>query len=193
MKQLLIAILSICPLTLALFAQESPPHFLGQTDTDWKGVTFAISEIARVDDAHTLIKVRIVANATTVYPTFIGLPPAAGFLPSNPTMAQMMDEKYRPKPFSLTAARLVDLKSGAEYPAITTLPASPYWGPNSIITNLGPSTWIQLAVQFNAPPPPPPTPDGKIEPHKVTLILPKAKSPITGLILPRDAFKQPTP
>lgn len=193
MKRLHIAIVFICQVTAALIAQESPPKILGQTDTDWKGVAFAVTEIARMDNSHVLVKVRIVADAAAVYPTFIGLSPEAGFLPSNPTKEQMLDEKYLPKPFSLTAGRLLDPKSALEYAAGATLPASPYWGPNSIITNLGPGTWIQLAVLFNAPAPLPPTPEGKIELQHVTLILPKAKTPITGLVLPRDVFKQPYP
>ena len=184
MKLPLFAGIVFCHLASALVAQVPTPKILSQTDTEWKGVTFAVTDIARVDDTHIVVQVRISADATAAYPTFIGLPPPAGWLPPHPTLEQLRDEKYLPLPFSLASGHLLDQKSGMEYPALGTLPPAPFWGSNSIMTNLGPDTWVQLAVQFNAPPPPPPGPDGKIEDQKVSLFFPKAKSPIKNLILP---------
>jgi len=185
----LISVIVFCHLASALVAQVPTPKILGQTDTEWKGVTFAVTDIVRVDNTHILVQVRISADATATYPTFIGLPPPAGFLPPNPTLEQLRDEKYLPLAFSLTPGHLLDQKTGVEYPALETLPPAPFWGPNGIATNLGPNTWVQLEVQFNAPPQPAPGPDGKIEAQKVSLFFPKAKSPIKNVIVPSTPTK----
>ena len=185
MKHQLLAALVF--LASAMGAPGGASKNLGRTDTEWKGIAFVVTDIARVDDSHILVQLRVDADANTVYPTLIGLPPPAGFLPKNPTLEQLLDDKYRPKPMSFVSSHLLDEKSGTEYPAVTALPPTPYWGPNSILTNLGPTTWVQVAVQFNAPPPPPPGPDGKIELQKASLIFPKSKSPIKGVVLPRNA------
>ena len=189
MKLPIFASLVFCHLASAVLAQVTAPKNLGKTDTEWNGVSFVVTDIARLDDSHILVQIRIAADATTVYPTFIGLPPPAGFLPPHPTIEQMKDEKYLPLPYKLSPGHLLDQKSGIEYPALTTLPPAPFWGPNAITTNLGPNTWVQLEVEFNAPPPPAPDPDGNVPAQKVSLFFPKTKSPIKNVVVPTNPTK----
>jgi hypothetical protein len=190
MKYPLLTTLVLCLFARGQKTQGEAVKNLGQAATDWAGVTFAVTGIASVDNTHILVAGAWIANASVVYPTRIRLSPPARFLPPHPTLEQMLDEKYRPLPFRLATARLLDQKSRFLYPAIAVLPSEPYWAPSRIITNLGTTTWIQPAVQFTAPHPPPSGPDGKIAEPEVSLFFPKAKSPIKNVIVPPTPTKR---
>jgi hypothetical protein len=58
-------------------------------------------------------------------------------------------------------------------------------GPNAMMTTLRPGNWLQMAVQFPAPPPPPTeASEGKPPVQKVSLQFPNAKLPVKDLTLP---------
>lgn len=157
---------------------------LGEVDSEWPGVKFQVTQIQRIDAGHLLVTVRLVVGPDAANPTFIGIESPAGAIPKNATPQEAASGKYDPTPFSLKTAILYDEGTHQSYTALPELPSKPFLGPNALLTTLRPGNWVQLAVQFSAPPPPP-TDDQKPTPElKATILFPKAKGPIKHLALP---------
>lgn len=164
--------------SLPVLGQES---ILGQTASDWTGVSYQVVKIQRVGPDRILVVVRIVANATAQNPTFLG---TMKTVPKNATVVEMSSGKYDPTPLMLTKAILVDQQTDAKYSAQPDVPSAPFFGPNMIMTNLRPGGWIQLAVAFPAPPSPAADANGKVPAQKVSIAFPMAKLPAKDIPLP---------
>ena len=167
-----------------LVAQDAKP--LGQTESNWPGVVYQVTQIQRVSGTHLLVTVRLSVGASAENPTFIGIPPAAGWKNRADLSQQELDTgKYDPSPLSLADSVLMDQTTKATFKALPTLPAAPFVGPNALMTALRPGNWLQMAVQFPSPPPPPTVATGGKPPaQKVSLQFPNAKLPVKDLPLP---------
>jgi len=170
-------------LTASLFAEEGR-----EVPATWPGVTFQVFDIKRLDDAHVLMVVRLKSDGTSGEPVMIGDLPKGGKrrhagTPKSAKGAPDEDEEL-PRAFTLTSARMIDETTRKEFSALPSLPSKPYFGPNAMVTTLGPGGWIQMAVCFNAPPPLPAGEDGKRPPQKVTVLFPRAVKQLSGLVLP---------
>lgn len=157
---------------------------LGEVDSEWPGVKFQVTQIQRIDPGHLLVTVRIVVGPDAANPTFIGIESPAGPIPKNATPQEAASGKYDPTPFSLKTAILYDEGTHQNYTALSELPTKPFLGPNALLTTLRPGNWVQLAVQFPAPPPPTTDAQKTTPEQKATLLFPKAKGPIKHLTLP---------
>jgi hypothetical protein len=167
-----------------LVAQDA--KVLGETASDWRGVVYQVTQIQRVKGPHLLVTVRLNVGASAENPTFIGRPPVAGWKDRAKLSQKELDSgKYDPTPLSLADAVLVDQATKTTYKALPTLPAAPFVGPNAMMTSLRPGNWLQMAVQFPAPPPPPTEGSGEKPPAQiVSLQFPNAKLPVKDLTLP---------
>lgn len=161
-----------------LRAQKPAAAPLGKAPSRWPGIELEIARIGRIPPAHLLLAIRVRAGAGAPPLTLLGFPRPV--VPGAPVMAG--DEV--PDPYSLRNAVLTDPATGRKYPALADLPASPFWGPNQLISSIRPGEWVQMAVQFPAPPPPAPGPDGKVPQQRVEILLPHAKEPIRNVPLP---------
>jgi len=179
-----IALISTCFLCASpLFARDA--KVLGETASDWRGVVYQVTQIQRVNGTHLLVTVRLKVGASAKNPTFIGIPPVAGWKNRAELSQEELDSgKYDPTPLSLADAVLVDQATKTTYKALPSLPADPFVGPNAMMTNVHPGDRLQMAVQFPAPPPPPADASGKTPVQKVSLQFPKAKLAIKSLSLP---------
>lgn len=74
--------------------------------------------------------------------------------------------------FSLEGSTLTDAYSNKTYPALSSQPRKPYFGPMSLLSKISRGGWIDMGVAFPAIPPPPPDRDGKAQPYKLLLTLP---------------------
>ena len=183
MKLSLLLFAGLLCLPLASTAQNAPAKPLGSADTEWPGVHLDLTQIARLDDTHILVAVKIRGDATL----------------KNPVKVCGQDHSteanpFNTDPYTLNTATLTDQATGKTYKADGSLPGKPYWGDPDIIATIRLNTWLQLAVKFDVPPPVL-TPDGKKMEQKVTFLLPKAKAPIKNVVLPQsDASyaKRPT-
>jgi hypothetical protein len=166
-----------------LVAQDA--KVLGETASNWPGVVYQVTQIQRVKETHLLVTVRLNVGASAENPTFIGVPPVAGWQnPAELSQKELDSGKYEPTPLSLADTVLVDKTTKTTYRALPTLPADPFVGPNAMMTSLRPGNWLQMAVQFPAPPPPPTDASGKTPVQKVSLQFPNAKLPVKDLTLP---------
>jgi|GEM_PF-1395349 len=178
------------PLISAFFLCASPlvaqdAKVLGETASDWRGVVYQVTQIQRVNGTYLLVTVRLNVGASAKNPTFIGIPPVAGWKNRVGLSQEELDSgQYDPTPLSLADAALVDQTTKTTYKALPTLPADPFVGPNALMTTVRPGDRLQMAVQFPAPPPPPADASGKSPVQKVSLQFPKAKLAIKNLTLP---------
>jgi len=165
-----------------MVAEEKP---LGKAESNWPGVVFQIMRIQRVDGTHLLATVWLSAGASAQNPTFIGIAPEVDVkMYKNLPQREMDAPKFHPTPVSLTDAVLIDQTTKEQYKALPTLPTEPFLGPNLVMTTLRPGSWIQMAVQFPAPPPLPAGPDGKVPAQRATIQFSQTKRPITDIVLP---------
>jgi hypothetical protein len=177
---------------LPLVAQEV--KVLGEAASDWPGVVYQVTQIQRVNGTHLLVTVRLSVGASAENPTFVGVPPATGWKNrADLTPEELGTGRYDPTPLSLAEAVLMDQTTKATYKALPSLPATPFVGPNAVMTTLRPGNWLQMAVQFPSPPPPSPAPDGKVPVQRATILLPQANSPIKDILLPPPRDQKPEP
>lgn len=166
---------------------KPPERTLGEADSEWPDVKFQVTQIQRINSGHLLVTIRLVVGPDAANPTFIGIEPSGGLkAPKDAPTEELASGKYDPTPFSLQKATLSDEATQQKYTALPGLPAQPFLGPNALMTTLRPGSWIQLAVQFPAPPPPPADAVRAKGEQKATLWLPKAKTPIKHLAIPQD-------
>lgn len=168
-----------------LVAQDA--QVLGETASNWPGVAYQVTQIQRVNGGtHLLVTVRLNVGVSAENPTFIGTPPVAGWKnPSDLSQEELDSGKYDPTPLSLADAVMTEQTTKTTYKALPTLPATPFVGPNAMMTTLRPGNWLQMAVQFPSPPPPPTEAPGEKPPaQKVSVQFPNAKLPVNDLILP---------
>jgi len=166
-------------------AAQGDQQPLGEADSEWPGVKFQVMEIRRVDPGHLLVTVRLAATKEAANPTFIGIePPSGARAAGNRSPEDAAAGKDEPAPFSLREAILFDEATKQKYPALPGLPPQPFLGPNTLLATLRPGGWIQLAVQFPAPPALPRETPGAKEAQRAALLLPKAKAAIKHLPLP---------
>ncbi len=187
MKSSLLPILLSVLLSVSLLAEESR-----EVPTTWPGVKLQVFDIKRLDDSHVLMVIRLKSDETLTEPVMIGdLPKETKrrrhVRTSKSAKGMMEDDEELPRAFSLASARLVDEATRQEFAALSTLPSKPYFGPNAMMTTLGPGGWIQMAVCFKAPPPLPTGEDGKRPLQKVTVLFPRAVKQLPGLVLPAVA------
>jgi hypothetical protein len=180
--------MAVCCASAVMGDPALPP-----VDSDWPGVKFQITQVLRVDPAHVLMVVHIIADSSAPASTFLGYLPAAGMvLPKDPSFNDINSGKYLPKPFLLKDSFIFNEKTKEKFPAEPRVPNQPYFGDNEICTPLLKGGWIQLAVMFKAPPESVPTADEAAPSQpKVDVYLPKAKLPIRNVELPKLAATPP--
>ena len=154
---------------------QAPPRRapLGESPARWPGVRFEVAQMERVADERNpgkevlLVALRLVSAKEAAGPVFLGEPTG----------------KDRIAPFTLAEAALVDDQRGTRHAALPQLPTAPFRGPDSVVTQLGPGQWVQMAVAFPAPPLLTDA-QGKPLPQTVTLYLPGAARALRHLPLP---------
>ncbi len=166
----------------SIFAQDETP--LAKTTSNWPGVDFEVMKIMRAAPDRVVLVVRVHAGSGAANPTFIGF-----VKPSNadsvPAMGPAGDPQ--PDPLSLRGASLVDVATQKNFPALAEAPSSPFVGPMALITSMRPNEWLQMGVQFPAPPTPPRDENGKVPEQKVFVVFPNAKLPTKEFVLPPPA------
>jgi len=148
---------------------------LGESAAQWPGTRLQVIRVERVANEKKpgeellLFAIRLTHAKGGHGPIFLGEPS-----PTDPT---------RVTPFSLTKATLVDEQRSTRHPALSWLPTTPFFGPESVVTSVHPGQWIGMAVAFPAPPPVTDA-QGNPLPQSVTLHLPGADRPIRRIPVP---------
>lgn len=181
MKQILLVFLVL--VSGAAGWAQTPPSVLGEAETEWPGIRFQIFNVVAIPGNRLLIGVRVVASATAPKEgTLIGTKVP---VPASATPTDIEQGLYNPVAFSLESAVMIDEKTKKEYKAVAPQPGENYLsGP--LLCSLRPLQAEAMAVQFTAPPI---EYDEKGRPLKrtVSVILPKAKTPINNVVLPLPA------
>jgi hypothetical protein len=162
----------------SLRAQTAPPPPSTSKDSVtsiWSGVRLRVAKVNRLDAQAVILAIHVIAGDGAARPTFIGFQDKTKPLPGKPPLP--------PKPYSLSAACIVDKATQKQYGAVAPPNGQPTYGPQAIIRTMVPGNWFQLSVQFNLPPPTP-NPDGTVPVQKVDLTLPQATGPIKDMVVP---------
>jgi len=165
-----------------LHAQKIP----GEVESTWPGIHFQVVEVSAIPGNRLIVVVRVVATAQAPKNgTLIGTQPP---IPPDATPRQIADGLFSPIPFSLEPSVMIDEKTKQEYPALKPGPDDNYL-PGERLFSLHPLQAEKMAVLFTAPPP---QFDSEGHPVKqtVSIILPKAKGPISKITIP---LPLPTP
>jgi hypothetical protein len=167
---------------LPLMAQDktTPP----EGETNWPGIHFQIMYLARIQQNHLLVGVRL--YATTEAPaggTLIGVSVP---IPANAKPSDIAAGAYRPSPFTMDSSTMTDELSQKTYPVVPSvaLPGHKY-RPAVLLEVLTPGQGDMVTLQFEVPPPPPPPEPGQL-PIKQTLsfLFTNAKGAINKVPLP---------
>ena len=172
----LLALVVFLSAGFTIFAQEQTP--LGKTASKWTGVDFEVMKIERPAANRVVLVVRVHAGSRADNPTFIGFPRKSSPVETAKGIHPVTD------PLSLKQAVLVETATQKNYPALAEAPASPFVGPIALITSMRPNEWIQMGVQFPAPPAPLPDETGKVPDQKIVVIFPNSELPTKDFVLP---------
>src|ERR1043165_1661020 len=96
---------------------------LGETETEWQGITLVISDLIRLDNESILVAVRVKAGDDAENPTLIGSAPE---IPKGAENNPAALQHVTPKPYSLAGAPLMDAATGKTCKAKQPLPRTPY-------------------------------------------------------------------
>jgi hypothetical protein len=184
MKRALLLLLATAALSSGLWAQQ-PPAKIAQVATTWRGVNYGIYRVERIAGDRLLIGVELI-------PT-LGAPPEGVFIAvhgppppkvPNPSSGLIVVAKRDTGPLSLDTAVLTDDLTKQTYEVVPPDPAGPNYLPSQTYGVLRANEVDQMAIQFPCPPPPP---SGQQAKQTVSLLLPNAKGPITGIEIPPPA------
>ncbi len=85
---------------------------------------------------------------------------------------------------------MTDEKSGQSFNTVPAAPGGPSYLPSAILTRLHPGEVQVVTLQF--PVPPPPQNEAELARQTVSILLPNAKAPISGLVIPRSVAGAPS-
>jgi hypothetical protein len=182
--KLLFLLLTAASLTLAegVRAQERNvgTKDLGEVETKWPGILFAISGLERIQDNRLLVFVRVTATSKAARSgTFFGTGQMA---PAGATPAEIATGIYDRKPFSLASAVMTDDQTQQKYAVLPPVaPPGKKYFPGELANGLVPGQGETLTIQFAAPPSLP-APEGRKQ--TVSFLLPSAKGPIANVPVP---------
>lgn len=178
----------------ALAQGAETTEILGSAATKWPGVTFNVTEVHRVANDRVLMVIRVQADGSAEPETLIGVPAAKSEKDIPEDLNPSDVGNYAPTRFSLAGGSLTAKGTGVKYPSLPELPTEPYFGPNAICVNLERGGWLQLAVQFEAPPETSADPnntDAEAKQPAVDVSLPAAERPITNITIPKMEVTEP--
>ena len=182
MKRHLPSLLAFVLAISSVMAQPSKPDDRFDVATTWPEIHFQVFQIDRIAGHRLVVFVRVYASANApVGGTFIA---ATISIPKDATPSMIDSGLYAPKPFSLESAIMTDEATKQTYPTLKPDLAGPSYFPGKIIETLRPKEADMMSIQFPAPPPPPSVDGGPPPTQTISILLPNAKGPITGIIIP---------
>lgn len=188
--KLLIFALTLNFSCLSLHAQENSAQKL-EVETNWPGIDFQITYVARIPPDRLLVGVMLVATAgAPAQGTMIGTPQP---IPANANPSDIAAGYYRPAPFTMKSSVMIDDISQTQYfPLHPIAPPGKKYRPAVLLETISPGQTSMMTLQFSVPPPPPPPAIGQ-PPVKQTLsfTFTNAKGPISHVPLPPPLAPQP--
>jgi hypothetical protein len=176
---LLLAALLFEPIDVRAEPRRPRTPNLGEVETKWLGIMFAISRLERIQDNRLLVFVRVTATSESARKgTFLGSesPDSSG--------ATEADNPDR-KPFSLASTIMTDDQTQQRYPVLPPVaPPGKAYFPGELVSGLHPGQGETLTIQFAAPPWLPASQGGKPAKQTVSFVLPGAKGPIANVPVP---------
>jgi len=169
-------------MTLSLRVSDASPSLpdLREVDSTWPDVKMQVLEVDRIDGNRLVVVIRLLASPNARGATLIGEPPVV------PPTATPEEKKmgFGPGPFSLEGSTMIDERTQEKYAMLTPDKAASGYRPSVIMTTLLPREATIMTVQFPMPPPPLPDDKGIVPQQTVSILLPKAKGPITKIVIP---------
>jgi hypothetical protein len=188
-------ILYIASIFSALPAQDISSSLTSghEAASNWPGIKLQVFKADRLDADTVMIAIIVIAEKGAKSPTLIGFKDdssAPGNMVSPNNSAKKPSKPSAPsyRPYSLSGSFVVDESNQKRFDAVPAPAGQPTYGPFAIRTTMSPPSWFQMSIQFKLPVPPP-NPDGTIPVQKVDVLLPEAKGPIKGVIVPPLAQK----
>ncbi len=157
-----------------------------EVGSTWPGIQMQILKVVRIPGNRLLVEVRLLASPKAPQVTMIGYPPV---IPTDATKEEL-ETGFGPSPYSLEVATMTDERTQQRYNALRPNPKGPYYLASVVLASLSPGQGQYMTVQFPVPPPPPPDDSGHVPKQMVSILLPKAKGPIAGVVIPPET---PTP
>jgi len=175
-------ILCLVGLSLRAWGSDPVPSPLDtpSVESTWHGIEMHVSEVKRIAGNRLLVVVLLWATPKAPPATMIGIPPV---IPPNATKEEL-NMGLGDSPFSLAGSTMTDDLTQQKYDMVPPDPKGPLYRSSVILTSLFPGRGLYMTIQFLAPPPPPPDDTGKIPKQTVSILLPKAKGPITKVVVP---------
>ena len=191
MKRILVLLMAgIWAPLLAQTANQPPPEpKVPSVTTEWPGVLMKIPEVKRIGGNRLLLVVQIFATDAAPAGTLIGTPAV-----QDPNASA--EDKMRPlvaSPFSLQGSMMTEEHTLQKFPMLAQDPHGPIYPSSVLLASVAPGQSVYLTIQFALPPPPPPDNTGKIPKQTISVLLPKATGPITGVVVPPDGTKAAGP
>ncbi len=151
-----------------------------EVESTWPGIVMQVIEVDRIAGNRLLVGVRLAATPNAPGTTLIGTLPV---VPPNATKEELAIG-FGPGAFSLEGSIMTEERTQEKYPTLPANLAASGYRPSAIMASLAPREALILTIQFPAPPPPPPDENGKIPRQTISILLPKAKGPITRIVIP---------
>ena len=158
---------------------------LGEVETKWLGIMFAISRLERIQDNRLLVFVRVTATSKSA--------PKGTFLGAESPDSSGANEADNPdrKPFSLASTIMTDDQTQQRYPVLPPVaPPGKAYFPGELVSGLHPGQGETLTIQFAAPPSLPSSQGGKPAKQTVSFLLPGAKGRIANVPVPAPPSDQ---
>ena len=162
-------------------------------ESNWPGIHFQIMYLARIQQNHLLVGVRVFAtNQAPAGGVFIGVPTP---VPANADPRDIAAGAYRPSPFTMDSSVMTDELTQKTYSVVPSVaqPGHKY-RPAVLLETLTPGQGDIVTLQFEVPPPPPPPESGE-PPVKQTLsfLFTNAKGAIKHVPIPPLKVPAPSP
>jgi hypothetical protein len=156
-------------------------------ESTWPGVQMQILEVKRIPKNRLLVVIGLWASPQAPGSTLIGIPPV---IPPTATKEEIA-AGFGPTSFSLEGSTMIEDLTHQKYDMVPPDPTGMVYRPSMILGSISPGQALYMTIQFPAPPPPPPDEMGHIPRQTVTILLPRAKGPITKVVVPPPT--PPTP
>jgi hypothetical protein len=163
---------------------------LGEVDTIWPGIRFQLVRVEHIPTNRLLAVIRILATpqapaSGTLIGTKVSVPPDA-------TKQDLIEHRYAPRPFSLSASQMIHEQTEQRFPALPpAASARRSYVSSDILRTLFPGQAEILTLQFSLPPGVASV-DNALPKQTATFLLTNAKAPITKVpIPPRELVDEP--
>jgi hypothetical protein len=184
-------LLCLAGISMYAWAQTpaSAPDNFPEVGSTWPGIQMQILKVVRIPGNRLLVEVRLLATPKAPPVTMIGYPPV---IPPDATKEEL-ETGFGPSPYSLEVASMTDERTQQRYNALRPNPKGPYYLASVVLASLSPGQGQYMSVQFPVPPPPPPDDAGRVPEQTVSILLPKAKGPITRVVIPPETPSSAVP